>query len=410
MPVSPTLMTPPRKILRIITRLNIGGPAVQAVLLSTRLEPQRFSTCLVMGEPGAAEGDLGELLQGHETLCIRVKTLSRAVHPWADAVTLVRLLLICWQERPQIIHTHMAKAGALGRLAGALYNWVGPGHRPGKRAALIHTFHGHVLEGYFSPVVTRFFLGIERWLARRTDCLVAVSPTVRDELLQKGVGRAAQWRVIPLGLDLSALAALPASNGASPVGIGMVGRLVPIKNPHLFLEALQQVVRHPVEPSVSGMIVGDGPLRHALERQAQRLGLEGIVRFTGWQRDLRSVYERLEVACLTSWNEGTPVALIEAMAAGRAVVATDVGGVRDLLGEPAGARGAIAPGTFRCTDRGVLVRAGDAAGLAAALRTVVTDVALRADLARAARAYVLQRFSAERLLRDIAACYESIET
>lgn len=403
-------MTQPRKIVRIITRLNIGGPAVHAVLLSTRLDPKRFSTCLIVGKSDSAEGDLGGLLDGHQTACIRVKTLSRAVRPWADAVSLVRLIRILWRERPHIIHTHMAKAGTLGRMAGVIYNRIGPGRKPQARAAIIHTFHGHVLDGYFSPWVTRFFLAIERRLAGWTDCLIAVSQTIRNELIRKGIGRKDQWRVIPLGLDLSALAQLSLPNGSSPVRVGMVGRLVPIKNPGLFLEAIHRLVRQTSGQPVSGVIIGDGPLRNDLEHEAKRLGLEGIVRFVGWQHDLRSIYESVEVTCLTSWNEGTPLALIEAMAASRAVVATDVGGVRDLLGEGADAPGSIAPGAFCLTGRGILVRPGDADGLAAALRRVMTDTGLRSELACAARTYVLQRFSSERLLQDITSLYESIET
>lgn len=404
-------MAQPLKIVRIVTRLNIGGPAIHVALLSTKLDPARFSTRLIAGEPDPAEGDLSELLQGAQTAPIHVKTLVRPVRPWADLVSLVRLIRIVWRERPHILHTHMAKAGTLGRMAGMLYNRICPGRRPGARAVLIHTFHGHVLEGYFAPWVSRVFLAIERWLARRTDCLIAVSRSVRDELVQKGVGRQDQWRVIPLGLDLSALARLSAPNGTSPVRVGMVGRLVPIKNPRLFLEALHRLVRQTSERPVSGVIVGDGPLRGDLEREVKRLGLEGLVRFMGWQHDPRAIYEGIAVACLTSWNEGTPVALIEAMAAGRAVVATDVGGVRDLLGEGSDAPPEpISPGAFRLTARGILVRPGDADGLAAALRRVATDATLRDELARAARAHVLQQFNHERLLRDITALYDSMPT
>ena len=403
-------MVPPRKIVRIVTRLNIGGPAIHVALLSTALDPTRFSTCLIVGEPDPTEGDLSGWLRGERISRIRVKTLTRSIRPWADAVSLVRVIRIVWKERPHLIHTHMAKAGTLGRIAGMVYNRIGPGRKPGARAALIHTFHGHVLEGYFAPWASRVFLAIERWLARRTDCLIAVSRSVRDALLQKGVGREAQWRVIPLGLDLSTLAQLPVPNGSSPVRVGMVGRLVPIKNPGLFLEALHRLVRQAPEPSVVGVIVGDGPLREGLEREAARLGLDGMVRFAGWQHDRRSMYEGVDVACLTSWNEGTPVALIEAMAASRAVVATDVGGVCDLLGPGVDAPGPILPGAFRLTGLGILVRPGDADGLASALRTVVTDATLRGELGRAARAYALQQFSHERLLRDMTALYESIQT
>lgn len=395
-----------QKILRVITRLNIGGPAVHAALLSTQLAPQRFSTVLVVGKPDPREGDLRELLQGERVRLIRLTSLRRPIRPWADLVTFIRLLGIVWTERPQLIHTHMAKAGTLGRLAGLAYNRIGPG-RWAERAILLHTFHGHVLSGYFPGWVSRIFLVVERWLARRTDCLIAVSDTVRHELSALGIGRAAQWRVIPVGLDLSALAQLPVPNGKAPVRCGFVGRLVPVKNPSLFLGALHHVIRQG-RHAVRGVVAGDGPLRPALEREARALGLQGFVRFTGWQRDLPALYNDVDVACLTSWNEGTPVALIEAMAAGRAVVATRVGGVRDLLEADWRDAGPIPPGTFRLTERGVLTRPGDAEGLAKAMTAVAEDGGLRRRLGEAGRTFVVERFTSERLLRDIAGLYDGL--
>jgi glycosyltransferase involved in cell wall biosynthesis len=408
----------PAKVLRILTRLNIGGPAIHALLLSTKLAPQRFPTCLVVGEPDATEGEVTELVQGDQKgegeagsnllKLIRVKTLCRHIRPLADLRSLICLLRIVWKERPQLLHTHMAKAGALGRLAGILYNRFGPGRTTGKRAVLIHTFHGHVLDGYFSPWLAQLFVRIERWLARRTDCLIAVSQTIQRELCDKGIGRQDQWRVIPVGVDLSALAQLPVPNGSSPVRFGLVGRLVPIKNPSLFLQAFHRM-RHQqsTDPSY-GVVVGDGPLRDTVARQVRELGLERVVRLTGWQRDVHSIYGELEVACLTSWNEGTPVALIEAMAASRAVVATRVGGVRDLLETGVSPSTPIPWGEFRMTDRGVLVSPGDVEGLAKAMVRLGQDAALRRRLGEAARTYVVGRYSQERLLKDVTALYEEL--
>ena len=406
-------MQPPTiRIVRIITRLNIGGPTIQAAVLSTQLDPRRFSTCLVVGASEAGEGDAGEAVQRQGARIIRLASLRRAIHPWADVVTLGRLLRLLWRERPQIIHTHMAKAGTLGRLAAWLYNTCGPGRAPGARAVVIHTFHGHVLDGYFAPWMARIFLAIERWMGRHTDCLVAVSRTIRDALLAKGIGRAGQWRVVPLGLDLSALAQLAPppsmSGGASTVRYGLTGRLVPIKNPGLFLEALAQTIREQPTNRITGLVVGDGPLRGELEAQARRLGLSNAVQFTGWRHDLPDVYAGVDVACLTSWNEGTPVALIEAMAAARPVVATAVGGVGDLLEEAGQAPAPIAPGAFRRTDRGLLVNPGDAGGFAAALQAVAADGELCRELGRAGRAFVLERFTQHRLVRDITTLYEAL--
>ena len=398
----------PIRVLRIITRMNIGGPAIHVSLLSAGLDPKRLPTCVVVGSPDASEGDLSDLLQGWKGRIIRLPALRRPLRPWADAVTLAQLLRVMWRERPQILHTHMAKAGALGRVAGFLYNTVGPGRAPSARLVLVHTFHGHVLEGYFSSWTSRMFVMIERWLAHRTDCLVAVSKTIQSELLKKGIGRPEQWRVIPLGLDLGQLAQVPPANDSPVMRVGMVGRLVPIKNPQLFLEALKGVIHSQPEPSITGVIVGDGPLRRSLEEDAKRLGVASFVRFTGWRRDLEHIYAGLDATCLTSWNEGTPVAIIEAMAAGRSVVATDVGGVRDVLEPPQAEVCAIEPGSFRVTERGVLIRPGDVEGLAAALRLLASDGALRQRLGAAARTYVVEHFSAERLCRDMAALYHQL--
>lgn len=401
------MTTAPIRIIRILTRLNIGGPSIHATLLSTQLDPMRFSTLLVVGTPDREEGDMTASLEEARVRVVRLQTLRRPIRPWADVVALSAILRILWREHPHIIHTHMAKAGTLGRLAAYLYNRIGPGRSPEARAIVLHTFHGHVLEGYFSMWLSRLFVTIERWLAQRTDCLIAVNRTIQEELLEKGIGRPAQWRVVPLGLDFTSLVQLPMPNGTSPLRCGIIGRLAPIKNPGLFLQALQRLVQEGCP--VLGIIVGDGPMRQALEQQAEHLMLQGKVQFTGWRHDVPVVYEGLDVTCLTSWNEGTPVALIEAMAAGRAVIATDVGGVRDLLDDPHDARpGGQPAGHFRIAPRGILVQPGDAQGLAAGLQTLVQDAALRRRLGEAGRSHVLSRFNHQRLIQDISCLYEGL--
>ena len=402
------------KIVRIVTRLNIGGPALHAALLTTQLDPQRFSTCLVVGEPDSREGDLSGLVDAGSARrvgtarVIHLTSLRRPIRPWFDLLTLWRLCGIARRERPQVIHTHMAKAGALGRLAGMWYNHFGPGRALGARAILIHTFHGHVLEGYFSPWLSRRFVAIERWLARRTDGLIAVSPAIRDELLAKGIGRPAQWRVIPLGLDLSAFTQLPSPRADAAIRVGMVGRLVPIKNPVLFLQALHQLAGQHGRAGISGLIVGDGPLRSRVQEEVDRLGLGRLVRVTGWHRNVSSIYAELDAVCLTSWNEGTPVSLIEAMAAGRPVIATEVGGVPDLLGQTSGTRDPIAAGGFRMAERGILIQPGDAEGLVAALKRLRDDAGLRKALGEAGRRYASSVFDHRRLIRAMSALYDQV--
>ena len=405
--IQPRMQQTPRKInvVRIVTRLNIGGPSMHVALLAGRLDPARFATCLIVGRPDPGEGSRLPWVQDGPARVFTVDALRRPLHPWHDLRTFWEIVQILWRQRPRVIHTHMAKAGALGRLAGWLYNRLGPGRHPGQRALLVHTFHGHVLEGYFSPWASRGFTRIERWLARRTDWLVAVSGRIRDELHSKGIGESAQWRVIPLGVDFTELQSLPLPNGAAPLRCGMVGRLVPIKNPSLLLSALSRLLQRDSKGPVHGRFIGDGPLRPELEEEARRLGLDGMASFSGWVDSQRACYENLDVVCLTSRNEGTPVSLIEAMAAGRPVVATAVGGVGDLLGLDTHTAD-IPRGTFRITARGVLVQEGDAEGLSAALERLAGDPQLRRRLAQAGRAYACMEFSPERLVRAISELYE----
>ena len=390
------------KILRVVTRLNIGGPSVHVGLLSTQMDRSRFETCLVMGTVGKKEGDLSSKIAARGARMVHLKNLTRSPHPLKDLLAWLQILSLLWKERPQILHTHMAKAGTLGRLAGFLYNRWGPGRDPKTRMILIHTFHGHVLESYFSSRTSGLFTAIERCLSKRTNCLIAVSPRVREDLLRKGIGRKETWRVIPLGLDLSALLYLPLPNGNGPLRCGMVGRLVPIKNPGIFLQALSRL------PELKGVLVGEGPLRDSLEKEAGQRGLKNRLSFAGWQEDLRRCYQEIDVACVTSLNEGTPVSLIEAMAAGRAVVATDVGGVRDLLDSGAVGTGDIPEKGFRITSVGMLIRSGDVEGLAAALTRLAQDRPLRCTLGEAARRHVRDRYSHERLIRDISGLYEEL--
>lgn len=389
------------KIVRIVTRMNIGGPSVHVTLLCNHLDPERFSTCLVVGEANEGEGDrLGWVAKGPAKL-VRIRALRRRLHPVRDLQAFIQILRTVFSEKPHVIHTHMAKAGTLGRLAGILYNRI----HPKTRAVLIHTFHGHVLDGYFPPLLSRCFAAIERWLAKRTDCLIAVSEAIRDALAARGIGKPAQWQVIRLGVDLSSLETVPFPNGCIPLRCGWVGRLVPIKNPALFLEALALSRRQNSKTLLEGRIFGDGPLRRELEAQAQQKGLSETVWFAGWRENLQDCYQDLDVVCVTSSNEGTPLALIEAMAAGRVVVSTAVGGVGDLLGVEAGS-GPITAGSFRELPRGLLVRPGDAAGLAAAVSTLAKDPALRRRLAEAGRRHVQEQYSHTRLLKEISQLYE----
>jgi glycosyltransferase involved in cell wall biosynthesis len=267
---------------------------------------------------------------------------------------------------------------------------------------VVHTYHGHVLEGYFSPAMTRIFTALERVLARFSDAIVAISPAIERELRDDfRIGRASQYRVVPLGFDLSAFAAIDEAArirarqdlhvAEDADVVSTVGRLTAIKQHWLFLDAVAAAARS--RPRLVALIAGDGELRGDLERQVARLGISDRVRFLGWRRDLARIYAATDVFLLTSRNEGTPVALIEAMAAGVPGVSTDVGGVKDVISSDAiGAR----------------VPDGDAAGLAAALEQYLADRDARRAAGQRARAAVVNRYSLDRLVADINALYREL--
>lgn len=395
-------MTAPSRVARIITRLNIGGPAIQAITLSRDLRAHGFDTCLIHGRLGAAEGDMTSILPTGEIETLQIASLVRPVSPLDDLRAAWQLYRALCRWRPAIVHTHMAKAGSLGRLAALAYNRLGWRTRRTRRARLVHTYHGHVFEGYFSSRSTQAFLGVERWLGRRTDALIAISPQVRDDVLQTyRIARAEQVHLIPLGFDLDRFAAIGSAERsraraeldlpADAIAVTTVGRLTGIKQHGLFLEMAARLARR--SPHFVFLIVGDGELRGELEAHVDRLGLASRVRFLGWRSDLDRIYGATDVFVLTSRNEGTPVALIEAMASGVASVSTDVGGVRDVITAP---------------DVGQLVPFGDAEGLADAVARFADSPALRDQVGRSARTAVVERFHLRRLVADIDRLYRQL--
>lgn len=400
------------KILRVIARLNVGGPAHQVVLLTHALNDSRWESVLVTGNPSSAEGNAEYLIRQHPCRLLRIPEMNREIHPLQDLTAAWKLFQILLREKPTILHTHTAKAGTLGRAAGIAYRLLT--RRP---LAMVHTFHGHVLSGYFGPWTTRLFLQIERWLAKRTGCLIAVSQAVKQELISFGIGSDSTIRVIPLGLDLQELLALPlqGTRDPGPIRVGYVGRLVPIKNPFLLLEAARQLSRQPSRSSFELLFIGDGELRPALEKKVQEMGMSGRVRFLGWRQDLAVVYRMLDILCLTSKNEGTPVSLIEALAAGTPVIATDVGGVRELLGgnlsgseKPMCQPAPISAGTFEAFPHGILIGSNDREGLVHGLEFLCArpDIGLR--MGTTGRDYVHRQFVIGRLVSDIQRLYEGL--
>jgi lipopolysaccharide/colanic/teichoic acid biosynthesis glycosyltransferase/glycosyltransferase involved in cell wall biosynthesis len=379
------------KILRVIARMNVGGPAIHVVNLTVGLDAARFQSILVTGTENPGEGSLLDLALAHgiEPVVIPEIVGQATLKPrdWKALIALYRLMR---REQPHIVHTHAAKPGVLGRVAARLAGVP----------VVVHTFHGHILHGYYGPLMTWLLRRMERTLARSSDRIIAVSEQVKQDLVRYGVASPEKISVIPLGFNLQPFLdsgkhrgalyrELGLTNGARLIGI--VGRIFPIKNHRLFLEAAARVAAE--ESSARFVVVGDGALRPEMEAHARRLGIADRVAFTGWRRDLPRIYPDLDVLVVSSKNEGTPVSAIEAMASACPVVATRVGGLPDLIEDG---------------ETGRLVPSEDAPALAAAILRVLRDKEAAQQMARVARERVSERFRAERLIGDIDRLYSEL--
>jgi glycosyltransferase involved in cell wall biosynthesis len=405
------------KIVRIIARLNVGGPAKHVVWLS-KLRSEDWETLLVAGTVPPGEDDMGYFAMEQGVTPIFVPEMSREISV-KDALTIWKLYQFFRRERPDVVHTHTAKAGTVGRVAGFFYRWFTPATLLGRPRAchFVHTYHGHIFHSYYGRLKTRVFLLIEKALARLiTDRIVVLSEQQRREINEEfGVGRADQFAVIPLGIDLGVFAGWKERGqafrnefglGADEILVGIVGRLTAVKNHELFLRAaaLFKTLRSGSGKSVRFLVVGDGGLRDTLEQQAHSLGLTHDVTFTGSRRDLAEVYPALDIVALTSRNEGTPLTLIEAMANARPVISTAVGGVVDLLRAPI----EQSDGPFKVCQQGISVAPDDAQGFAAGLERLVNDAALRRETGARGLQFVANHYSKERLLKDIENLYLSL--
>jgi glycosyltransferase involved in cell wall biosynthesis len=414
------------KIVRIIARLNVGGPARHVVWLTAGLQGEECESLLVAGTVPPGEDDMGYFARRMGVRPIFIPEMSREVSA-KDALTVWKLYRLFVRERPDVVHTHTAKAGTVGRVAGLLYRWATPAALLGRprRCRFVHTYHGHIFHSYYGALKTRFFLGIEKALARvATDRVVVISPQQYREIHEEfGVGRREQFRVIPLGLDTDAFAGWENRRHAlrdelraasADILVGIVGRLTEVKNHDLFLRAARRYKeKHGLRSDAGGrvrfVIIGDGRLRRELEEQARALGLVGDVLFLGTRDDPENFYPALDVVALTSRNEGTPLTLIEAMGCARPCVATAVGGVVDLLGEEvAPASDEQGRGAYSLRARGILVRPGDAEAFCDGLARLIGDEGLRREMGERGRRFVEQGYSKERLLTDIMGLYREV--
>lgn len=375
----------------VITRLNVGGIALHVSLLASRLDPSRYRATLVFGKEAPGEASMRDVAEAVQADVVYLPSLNRAVAPLDDWRAFFRLWKLFRRERPSVVHTHTAKAGALGRLAARLAGVP----------VVVHSFHGHVFHGYFDSFWSKLIVCVERALGRLTDCIViAGGSALRDDIVRYRIVPTDKIVLIPYGIDLqpylnahSERGRFRASLGISSTTrlIGIVGRLVSVKNHRMFLAAAQKVCA--AFPQACFVVVGDGELRPELEGEAVRLGLANRVIFTGWRRDLPAVYADLDLLALTSFNEGTGLVLVEAMAAGCPVVATRVGGVPDVV---------------RDGITGRLVDTEDADGLASVIAKMLADSQQTRAMVEAARTDVARRYTIEALVRHTESLYERL--
>jgi glycosyltransferase involved in cell wall biosynthesis len=378
-----------KKILRIIARLNVGGPAIQAISLNRDLNNDEFESTLVYGAVSPGEADITKFPGMEVERGILLPGLGRELHPLKDTSTLLTLIKIIRRERPYIIHTHTAKAGAVGRVAGVLCGVP----------VIIHTFHGHVLHGYFSPLKTFVFKMIEKVLAAFTTRIITISPAQKAEIQSLLGVNENKFAIVPLGFNLekfenckersrgefrAAIAAAP-----QDIVIVIVGRIVPIKNHALFLNAAKLLLEK--HDNLKFAVVGGGELQEQSELLARELGISDRVVFAGWWSEIEKVYADADITALTSDNEGTPVCLIESLSSGVPVVSTDVGGVRDVVKDG---------------ESGFLVPKGDAAAFAASVAKLIESPALRTRMGTAGKEDAIVRYSYKRLSSDIVSLYQ----
>jgi len=399
LPESDRDVSPPQtkdriKILRVIARLNMGGPALHVSYLTAGLRERGYDTTLVAGTLARGEDSMSFVADARDVDVVRIDELGREISPLRDLVATLRLARLIRRERPDILHTHTAKAGTVGRVAALL---------AGRRAPpiVVHTFHGHVLRGYFGPLRSGLFRLLERWLAARTTALIAVSPQVRDDLVALGVAPPERFVVIRLGIELDERVAAEQNGRAESrrylgiasdrFAVGWIGRMTAVKRTDDVLVAFRRLRDDGVDAVLC--MVGDGPDRPELERRAHELGVIRDTLFLGYQEDVAPFYAAFDALVLPSSNEGTPVSAIEALAAGRPVVATRVGGVPDVVQEG---------------QDGFLVDPGATDDLADRLARLARDPALRERMGGAGRERVLPRYAVARLIDDVDRLYRSL--
>ena len=404
------------RVLRIINRFNLGGPTHNAAYL-TRYLPNDYETLLVGGSQEATEEGSHHILQNLGVEPLILPELQREVAPWRDRGAYTRIKKLIKEFKPDIVHTHAAKAGAVGRMAAADLGVK----------AIVHTFHGHVFHSYFGPVRTALYKNIERFLARRSSSIIAISDKQKSELVDEHrITSADKVSVIPLGFDLSRFQTDQEAKRAlfrkvygvadDEIAIGIVGRLVPIKNHDLFLDVLARVSRK-TGRKLRAFIVGDGEERERLQSRVNELGMSqvmgpyfnghgfghgvngkpmverALITFTSWIKEVDIVNAGVDIVMLTSLNEGTPVSLIEAQAANKPIISTRVGGIENV----------VVP-----ENTALLSESGDVRGLEEQLLRLMENDALRRAMGQGGWAHVSGRFHYTRLVNDVDQLYRGL--
>jgi len=381
------------KVLRIINRFNIGGPTYNATFL-TRFLSDDFETLLVGGLPEADESDSLHIPRSYGLDPVLIEEMKRLPNLSSDRAAYKKLKQIIKEYQPDIVHTHAAKAGALGRKAAKACGVP----------VIVHTYHGHVFHSYFGKMKTLLYKFIERRLAKSTDGIIAISPLQKQELaFDHQICPPEKITVIPLGFDLGKFRENLAEKRIATrgkyqlkegeVAVAIVGRLAPIKNHDLFLEVVGLLARKNIRARF--FIVGDGSERESIERKVNKLNeeLNAQIEMTSWIKDIATFNAGMDLICLTSDNEGTPVSLIEAQACNLPVISTDVGGVRDILKEG---------------ETGFVVPKNDAAAFAEKLEMLITQKEIREKMSQNGWTFVEKQFHYTTLVSNMENFYRSL--
>jgi glycosyltransferase involved in cell wall biosynthesis len=391
-----------KKILRILNRFNVGGPVYNATYLTKYLNPKYFSTTLIGGIHEKHEESAKYILDNEKINYEEIKYMRRKISPLYDLISLIHIIYIIYKTKPDIIHTHAAKAGLLGRIASLFYF---------KKVKLVHTYHGNVFEGYFSKTINKIIVSIERYLASRTDKIIAISQVQKTDLVNKYlICDESKIEVIPLGFDLKKfsnniknkrnLIRKKYNISNEEVLISIVGRVVPIKNHKLFIDVFNYCKLRTNVP-IKALIIGDGSEMEDLINYTNENGLSFSykkiidnydVLFCSWQRDIDCFLAASDIVALTSYNEGTPVSIIESMASGKASISTNVGGVSDIIEN----------------FKSGIVSSGSVKEFGNDLLNLINDENLRLELGKNAKSRSLELFNYNVLVNNVEKLYKLI--